>query len=336
MLGWGVQWNGYSPGVVGAVTVTDSSCPNNSVSKDSPSSAVKSCFTESLFVTTIFWPGLTVNRLGEKAKSLISILTSSLTVAAVVGWLAAGGLEVVFVCEQPANKIPESTIKVSFLIKKFHLLFVFHHSISLFSRIAIRCQRVDSFFNLCNTISYMDNPQPAQKDILPNPYLSNQDSQPPVSVGHAPASETNHKLPSGGKKNILIGVLVLLFVVGLSGGGWWYFSQSKSPTTANLSPLSTGAPSQAAKQDLTLSLTSPDQGALAVNNEMLIKGKTLPNTLVVLFTDGDEETVESNAMGEFESTLLLEPGINTLSVTAFSEDGQEKNVTLDVVYDANS
>ncbi len=184
----------------------------------------------------------------------------------------------------------------------------------------------------------MDSPNPTQKDILPNPYLGNQAQQPATVGPMSPSPDLSHKVPtSGGKKNILVGVLVLLFIVGLSGGGWWYLSRSKSANTADLSPLPSQTVTTApAVEDLTLTLSSPDQGALAVNNEMLVKGKTLPNTVVVLFTDGDQETVESNAMGEFESTLLLEPGINTLSVTAYAQDGQEKNVTLDVVYDANS
>ena len=65
---------------------------------------------------------------------------------------------------------------------------------------------------------------------------------------------------------------------------------------------------------------------------MLVKGQTLPNSTVVIYSNTDETDVESDASGNFEGTTLLATGSNSLVVTAFSDTGEEKSVSLDIVY----
>ena len=88
---------------------------------------------------------------------------------------------------------------------------------------------------------------------------------------------------------------------------------------------------QETTESLVLSLSSPTEGDIAVDGEIVVRGKTLPNTTVVIYTQSDETSVESDENGNFEETILLVDGENTLTVTAFSEDGQEKSMTVTVV-----
>ena len=83
----------------------------------------------------------------------------------------------------------------------------------------------------------------------------------------------------------------------------------------------------------TLSLENPKDGDLIASNKLTSRGKTLPNTTVALFTESDQELVESNSLGVFEGELTLQAGINSLIVTAYGEDGDEKSLELDIVYD---
>lgn len=87
------------------------------------------------------------------------------------------------------------------------------------------------------------------------------------------------------------------------------------------------------KVPLTLQVESPSDGMQIENNILVVNGKTSPNTTVAVFTDSDEKMVESNADGSFEATLMLRNGINTVTVTAFGEDGEEKSAIFDVIYD---
>ena len=90
------------------------------------------------------------------------------------------------------------------------------------------------------------------------------------------------------------------------------------------------APQEEVAPSLTLSLLSPSEGDIAVDGEIVVRGNTLPNTTVVIFTQSDETSVESDEIGNFEETILLVDGENTLTVTAFSDDGQEKSISVSV------
>ncbi|OGD54544.1 hypothetical protein A3J78_02180 [Candidatus Beckwithbacteria bacterium RBG_13_35_6] len=105
-------------------------------------------------------------------------------------------------------------------------------------------------------------------------------------------------------------------------GGLLYFRQQ----TQKLQNLDTSQP-------LTLGLQTPYDGLILNSNVLTVKGTTLPNSVVVFYTETDENSVESDANGNFAGTINLQGGINTLVVTAFSEIGEEKTQVVDVVYE---
>lgn len=83
---------------------------------------------------------------------------------------------------------------------------------------------------------------------------------------------------------------------------------------------------------LILSLETPAEGQLLTEEEILVKGKTLPNLPVIFFTETDANSTESDNLGNFEGKIKLNEGINTLTVTVFNEKGEEKSSTLTLVY----
>lgn len=150
-----------------------------------------------------------------------------------------------------------------------------------------------------------------------------------VKPSEPPVTETPQNLPQKKitpKKELVLGLgaLVMIVVLSLVYVKWF------SPKT----PIPVVPTAEQTTKVLTLSLESPTDGELAVNDEILVSGKTLPNTTVVVFTENDETSFESDAAGYFESTIKLINGINQLVVTAFADDGQEKAVILDVVHDS--
>lgn len=102
-----------------------------------------------------------------------------------------------------------------------------------------------------------------------------------------------------------------------------------APQPIVMAPAATSTP---APQPLFLTLTSPKSGDLAVNEELLIKGQTLPNITVVIYSDSDETDIESDASGNFEGTVLLATGTNSLVITAFADTGEEASLNLDITY----
>lgn len=123
-------------------------------------------------------------------------------------------------------------------------------------------------------------------------------------------------------------ILVLLFLVIVIAvaGAVLYTNLNKGGEITNL----------AEPKELTLSLLSPSENTSAVDDQILIKGKTLPNTTVVLYSEFDEEILQSNTNGDFEGKLFLDSGKNVLTISAFSDTGEEKTLNLEIDYKPKS
>lgn len=85
-----------------------------------------------------------------------------------------------------------------------------------------------------------------------------------------------------------------------------------------------------------MNLESPTQNTEAVDGEVLIKGKTLPNTTVVLFNNTDEMVIESDSSGGFASNMVLAEGENAITVTAFKDNGEEKTLSVSINYNSKT
>ncbi len=157
----------------------------------------------------------------------------------------------------------------------------------------------------------MDNNQPQPTIIAPQE----------VTVANQPTNKNSKRL-------IIFIIIALMISLGVSLFIWLYpFNKNMVQDQQSLELIN---------QKLTLDLINPKDGELAVNDEILITGKTLPGATVAVFDEIDEATVVSNQDGSFETTLKLTMGINSITVTSYTDDGEEKSITLDIVYDAES
>ncbi len=135
------------------------------------------------------------------------------------------------------------------------------------------------------------------------------------------------------KKNNTPLIAAVALVVILLAGGLVFLALKSKPEV--IEPLTIPEVKTEIKP-LTLQLVSPSDGELAVNDEILVKGTTLPNSTVVIYTESDQTSIQSSSSGDFESTVKLTSGINSVNVSAFTDDGQEKSLSIGVVYDTPS
>lgn len=134
--------------------------------------------------------------------------------------------------------------------------------------------------------------------------------------------EKPSKLKSSKKLKLVLPILLVLTLVGTV--GIYLLRQSQTQ-------VSYTTPSE--QELFSLTVDSPKDGELAIDGEILVTGRTNPDSTVAVFTETDETIVESDSSGYFETTVKLSQGINSLNVTAFGENGQEKTESIDVVYD---
>lgn len=149
---------------------------------------------------------------------------------------------------------------------------------------------------------------------------------PPPAQTELPVTKRNLSAVQVG---VALGIAVI--VMGGIAGGYYYLGRSVPavrPTVA-----ARPVPEAAGQTQLGLDLTSPADGMVSTGNMLQVTGKTLPNIPIVFFTDTHDGSVNSDAQGNFSGTIQLDSGINTLAVMASTQDGQEKTITMDVVYD---
>lgn len=83
---------------------------------------------------------------------------------------------------------------------------------------------------------------------------------------------------------------------------------------------------------LILNLHSPDDDWLVFMPELLVSGKTLPKTMVLISLPQKDLMIEANILGDFSSTVTLNPGVSQISVAAFDNLGNSKIENRTVYY----
>ena len=135
------------------------------------------------------------------------------------------------------------------------------------------------------------------------------------------------------KSNTALFVILGLVIVALvtTGAVVWVMRPTKPATQPELAQV---APPSPTLQPLFLKLTSPINGEQAVDGEIIVSGQTLPNTTVLIYTESDQASVESDATGLFETTITLVKGSNALTITAFADNGNESSQSIEVISDS--
>lgn len=150
----------------------------------------------------------------------------------------------------------------------------------------------------------------------------NSDSQDSGPFSGAPQDISKSKLTP------LALVLVSLVSILFGGGAVYYLTQAAprmkektvEMTVASVTPV----------PQFFLTLESPSQDSVVVDDEILVAGNTLAGSVVSIFTGIDENIVETDEKGYFEGTVTLGDGTQPLIVTAFGENGQEESVTMEI------
>jgi len=137
------------------------------------------------------------------------------------------------------------------------------------------------------------------------------------------------------RKEIIIAILLGL-IVGLVVTYGVYtanqaISKKQKPATANDAVLES-TPSNEKKVELTLSISSPQDGIVVSEPDIKVAGATLPNALVIILTDNEEFIVEADDNGVFQQEITLVKGANTIEITASDLVTTSLTETIQLVY----
>lgn len=91
-------------------------------------------------------------------------------------------------------------------------------------------------------------------------------------------------------------------------------------------------PTPTPKSNLLLEISSPEDNSLISQEEITISGKTNPQNTVVILGPEQDQIIEADSNGNFESKTTLVGGSNELEIFAYDQLGNEISQTLTVVY----
>ncbi|MBI2601102.1 hypothetical protein HYW42_04050 [Candidatus Daviesbacteria bacterium] len=124
----------------------------------------------------------------------------------------------------------------------------------------------------------------------------------------------------------LILLLGLVFISLL----YYVLNIQNPPTIALYSPG--GGPVTSEPRSLLISVEEPDNDRLVFKPSILVSGKTTPNLPIVISTESSNLVINSKSDGQFSSTLELEPGVNTITISVFDVNGDSRFETRTVYY----
>lgn len=107
-------------------------------------------------------------------------------------------------------------------------------------------------------------------------------------------------------------------------------------TASNSTTAPNGKPSPMAESTTAnspkLIIIQPKDNDLINSEKILVTGETLPQSTIVIIFEGGQTNAISDQKGKFSVEITLTGGINTLSIYAFDEAGNEAHEELTVIY----
>jgi len=137
------------------------------------------------------------------------------------------------------------------------------------------------------------------------------------------------------RKEVLIAILSGSLLGLVIAFGIWRANSALSPkrnqTQKQETPSPTSSPTPKA-EGLQLTILRPENNSILSDKNVEISGKTEANATVVIQYDKGETILVSDDNGSFSYTAELIPGANTITMTAFNNNGESVEKTINVVY----
>ncbi|MFZ5366264.1 MAG: hypothetical protein ACOZBZ_03125 [Patescibacteria group bacterium] len=136
------------------------------------------------------------------------------------------------------------------------------------------------------------------------------------------------------RKEVLVAILVG-FALGLViTFGIWSANKALTSKKAPIVPEEVTAPTVEVTPtpSFSLAISKPEDESIASTEKITISGTTEPGAFVVVIAEKGEEILETDEKGIFTGEVSLVSGTNEITVTAFSENGEEVSKTLNIVY----
>lgn len=124
---------------------------------------------------------------------------------------------------------------------------------------------------------------------------------------------------------VLIGIVVAVIIF------YFYQSTKKVPDT-EIKKITDIIATPTPASSVFLTVDKPDDEQIVNTRTLDIKGKTSPDSKIVIISDGNQEGAIPASDGSFSTTITIGQGENVIEITAISPSGEQTSVTRVVTY----
>lgn len=79
-------------------------------------------------------------------------------------------------------------------------------------------------------------------------------------------------------------------------------------------------------------ITEPSDETISTSPNITIKGKSIPNNLIVVETRLKDTIIQSKQDGTFQAQVKLVEGVNTVAFTQYLESGESEHASIHIFY----
>lgn len=124
--------------------------------------------------------------------------------------------------------------------------------------------------------------------------------------------------------------LFILLIVGAGGVGGYYLYNNNLKSSIDTPTVT--QPVTSTPVSITLEISSPDEDTLSFDPSIIISGKTIPNSSVLISSKSNDVAIISKSDGAFSTLLDLDEGVNNIQISVFDQNGEQKDISRTVYY----
>jgi len=127
------------------------------------------------------------------------------------------------------------------------------------------------------------------------------------------------------KEKIIIVFLATIIGLVLTAGIYYIYQTTQTPAikreNTTLAANTVPTPSIEEETNDILSISKPNDEEIFDRRTIQVKGRTTPNSIVVVSSGQEDVVAASNDQGEFELSLEIATGVNTIITRVIGENG---------------
>lgn len=134
------------------------------------------------------------------------------------------------------------------------------------------------------------------------------------------------------KEKIVLSFIAVLIGILVAGVAFYFYQGTKTIPDESTLTKNALSPTPTQKPSIFLSVDTPEDGTVSEVKTIKISGKTIPEAIVVISTETNDQVITPASNGNFSTNATIGNDQNILVITAIAPNGEEASITRTVTF----